>query len=98
MAHHHQSHACHAPVDPCDKAVKALRAQLKAEQETRETLIWAIRNGVTAPEVLEAIADDPVPPIDDDEDLPMRRFGATRREPSAGFARQRPANIQKLRG
>lgn len=47
--------------DPKDRLLAALFAQLKAERETREALAWAIRSGVTSPEVLEALAGDPVP-------------------------------------
>jgi hypothetical protein len=48
-------------IDPKDRLLAALFAQLKAERETREALAWAIRSGVTSPEVLEALAGDPVP-------------------------------------
>ena len=48
-------------IDPKDRLLAALFAQLRAERETREALAWAIRSGVTAPEVLEALAGDPVP-------------------------------------
>jgi hypothetical protein len=47
--------------DPKDRLIAALFAQLRAERETREALTWAIRSGVTSPEVLEALAGDPVP-------------------------------------
>ena len=55
------------PIDPRDRVIAALFAQLKAERETRETLEFAIRNGATASEVLEAIAGDPVPALTGDE-------------------------------
>ena len=48
-------------IDPKDRLLAALFAQLRAERETREALAWAIRSGVTSPEVLEALAGDPVP-------------------------------------
>ncbi len=32
-------------LDPRDRLIVALYAQLKAERETRETLEWVIRNG-----------------------------------------------------
>ena len=54
------------PIDPRDRVIAALFAQLKAERETRETLEFAIRNGATASEVLEAIAGDPVPALTGD--------------------------------
>ncbi|MDC9808370.1 hypothetical protein [Rhizobium binxianense] len=50
-------------MDARDRLIVALYAQLKAERETRETLEWAIRNGAVSPEVLEAIAADPVPVV-----------------------------------
>ncbi len=53
-------------IDPRDRVIAALFAQLKAERETRETLEFAIRNGATASEVLEAIAGDPVPAMTGD--------------------------------
>ncbi|KAA0692571.1 hypothetical protein DTW90_26880 [Neorhizobium sp. P12A] len=50
-------------MDPRDRLIIALYAQLKAERETRETLEWVIRNGGLSNEVLEAIAGDPVPVV-----------------------------------
>jgi len=47
--------------DPRDRLIAALFAQLRAERETREALAWVIRSGTTSPEVLEALAGDPVP-------------------------------------
>ena len=55
------------PLDPRDRVIAGLFAQLKAERETRETLEFAIRDGATASEVLEAIAGDPVPAMTGDE-------------------------------
>ncbi len=52
------------PIDPRDRVIAALFAQLKAE---RETLEFAIRNGATVSEVLEVIAGDPVPALTGDE-------------------------------
>lgn len=52
--------------DPRDRLIIALYAQLEAERQTRETLRWAIRNGALKPEVLEAIAGDPVPATGED--------------------------------
>ncbi|WP_313618025.1 hypothetical protein [Agrobacterium sp.] len=54
-------------IDPRDRLIAALFAQLKAERETRETLEMAIRNGAGSREVLEAIAGDPVPAITGDD-------------------------------
>jgi hypothetical protein len=48
-------------IDPKDRLIAALFAQLRAERETREALTWAIRSGVTSPAVLEALSGDPVP-------------------------------------
>ncbi|MGK6311700.1 hypothetical protein [Neorhizobium sp. DT-125] len=47
--------------DVRDRLILALYAQLKAERQTREALEYVIRKGALAPEVLEAIASDPVP-------------------------------------
>lgn len=47
--------------DVRDRLILALYSQLKAERQTREALEYVIRNGALAPEVLEAIASDPVP-------------------------------------
>ena len=48
-------------LDPKDRLIAALYAQLKAERETREALEWAIRSGTMSRHVLEAMAGDPVP-------------------------------------
>jgi hypothetical protein len=50
-------------MDVRDRLILALYAQLKAERQTREALEYVIRNGALAPEVLEAIAADPVPAV-----------------------------------
>lgn len=47
--------------DVRDRLILALYAQLNAERQTREALEYVIRNGALSPEVLEAIAGDPVP-------------------------------------
>lgn len=47
--------------DVRDRLILALYAQLKAERQTREAMEWVIRNGGLSPEVLEAMASDPVP-------------------------------------
>lgn len=49
------------PFDVRDRLILALYAQLKAERQTREAMEWVIRNGGLSPEVLEAMASDPVP-------------------------------------
>ena len=76
----------HRKLDPRDKLIIALYAQLKAERDTRETLEWVIRNGGLSDEVLQAIAADPVRPVTSDEiasvekiiALDERRKGAPR--------------------
>jgi len=47
-----------------DQIIHALYLKLKSERETREALLDAHQAGA-GPEVLEAIASDPVPLIDD---------------------------------
>jgi hypothetical protein len=53
--------------DVRDRLIVALYAELRAERETRETLEWVIRNGGLSPDVLEAIAGDPVPVVTSDD-------------------------------
>ncbi|MFD1746777.1 hypothetical protein ACFSE1_14980 [Rhizobium helianthi] len=47
--------------DVRDRLILALYAQLKAERDTREALEYVIRKGALSPEVLQAIAADPIP-------------------------------------
>lgn len=47
--------------DVRDRLILALYAQLKAERDTREALEYVIRKGAISPEVLQAIAEDPIP-------------------------------------
>lgn len=71
--------------DVRDRLILALYAQLKAERQTREAMEWVIRNGGLSPEVLEAMASDPVPVLAE-ADLPaVERIlaGDRRREASA---------------
>jgi hypothetical protein len=49
--------------DVRDRLILALYAQLKAERETREAMEWVIQNGGLSPEVLEAMASDPIPVV-----------------------------------
>jgi hypothetical protein len=49
--------------DVRDRLILALYAQLKAERETREAMEWVIHNGGLSPEVLEAMASDPIPVV-----------------------------------
>jgi hypothetical protein len=51
-------------VDVRDAIIHTLYVWLKAERETRETIAEAARGGAAAA-VIEAMACDPVPPIDD---------------------------------
>lgn len=53
-----------ADLDIRDAIIHVLYLKLVAEHETREAVIDAARAGA-APEVLEAIASDPVPVIDE---------------------------------
>jgi hypothetical protein len=61
-------------IDPKDRLIAALFAQLKAERETRDALAWAIRSGVTSSEVLEALAGDPVPVATADDVAALERI------------------------
>jgi hypothetical protein len=47
-----------------DTIIHALYLKLRAERETREAIIDAAQSGASA-EVLEAIASDPIPTIDE---------------------------------
>ncbi|MGE7367485.1 hypothetical protein ACQKKX_00230 [Neorhizobium sp. NPDC001467] len=59
--------------DVRDRLILALYAQLKAERETREALEYVIRHGALSPEVLEAIANDPVPVVSPDDIAAVER-------------------------
>lgn len=61
MADFLRSGTGHGERDVRDRLILALYAQLKAERQTREALEYVIREGAISPEVLEAIASDPVP-------------------------------------
>lgn len=50
-------------LDPRDRLILALYAQLKAERETRCAFEEAIANGVLSKEVLQALLADPVPTV-----------------------------------
>jgi hypothetical protein len=63
-------------MDPRDRLIVALYAQLKAERDTRETLEWVIRNGGLSDEVLEAIAGDPVPAATSEDIAALERLMA----------------------
>ncbi|KXG86216.1 hypothetical protein [Agrobacterium bohemicum] len=49
--------------DVRDRLILALHAQLRAERETRDAMEWVMRNGGLSPEVLEAMASDPIPVV-----------------------------------
>ncbi|KAA3513131.1 hypothetical protein RMS29_011095 [Agrobacterium rosae] len=53
----------HKTYDVRDRLILALHAQLRAERETREAMEWVMRNGGLSPEVLEAMASDPIPVV-----------------------------------
>jgi hypothetical protein len=57
----------HERFDARDRLIIALYAQLRAERETREAMEWVIRNGGLSPEVLEAMASDPIPVVTADD-------------------------------
>ncbi|MCA1439742.1 hypothetical protein I6F07_05785 [Ensifer sp. IC4062] len=50
-------------LDPRDRLILALYAQLKAERETRCAFEEAIADGVLSKEVLQALLADPVPAV-----------------------------------
>lgn len=50
-------------IDFRDRLIHSLYISLRAERETRDTIVEAARAGASA-EVIEALASDPIPPID----------------------------------
>lgn len=60
-----------------DRLILALYAQLKAERQTREAMEQVIRNGGVSPEVLEAMASDPIPVITDEDIVAVERILAS---------------------
>jgi hypothetical protein len=60
--------------DHRDRLILALYAQLRAERETREALEWAIENDAISPEVLQAMASDPVPVITSEDTAALERL------------------------
>lgn len=79
--------------DVRDRLILALYAQLKAERQTREAMEWVIRNGGLSPEVLEAMASDPVPVMAEADVPAIERILAADRgdERSADSHRGRPS-------
>lgn len=72
--------------DVRDRLILALYAQLKAERQTREALEYVIREGALSPEVLQAIASDPVPVVSQEDVAAVEKVVAldSRRRPSLG--------------
>ncbi len=68
----------HKTYDARDRLILALHAQLKAERETREAMEWVMRNGGLSPEVMEAMASDPIPVVTAEDmkmvDRPLRHL------------------------
>ena len=62
------------PLDHRDRLILALYAQLRAERETREALEWAIENDALSPQVLQAMASDPVPVITSEDVAALERL------------------------
>lgn len=60
--------------DHRDRLILALYAQLRAERETRQALEWAIENDAISPEVLQAMASDPVPVITSEDVAALERL------------------------
>ncbi|PVE51481.1 hypothetical protein [Rhizobium rhizogenes] len=57
-----------------DRLIVALYAQLKAERETREAMEWVARHGGLSPDVMEAMASDPVPVFSQDDVVAVERI------------------------
>lgn len=60
-----------------DRLILALYAQLRAERETREAMEWVARNGGLSPDVMEAMASDPIPVITQED---MQTIGKSMRQ------------------
>ncbi len=57
-----------------DRLIVALYAQLKAERETREAMEWVARHGGLSPDVMEAMASDPVPVFSQEDVVAVERI------------------------
>lgn len=57
-----------------DRLIVALYAQLKAERETREAMEWVARHGGLSPDVMEAMAADPVPVFSQEDVVAVERI------------------------
>jgi len=60
--------------DTRDRLIVALYAQLKAERETREAMEWVARHGGLSPDVMEAMASDPVPVFSQEDIVAVERI------------------------
>lgn len=60
--------------DVRDRLIVALYAQLKAERETREAMEWVARHGGLSPDVMEAMASDPVPVFSQEDVVAVERI------------------------
>lgn len=75
MAHSAKSrHVQDHQPDARDRLIVALYAQLKAERETREAMEWVARHGGLSPDVLEAMASDPVPVFSQEDVVAVERI------------------------
>lgn len=54
-------------IDPRDRLIRALAAQLGAERETRAALAGVIANGQLDREVLLALLQDPIPALSQED-------------------------------
>jgi len=57
-----------------DRLILALFAQLKAERETREAMEWVARHGGLSPDVMAAMASDPVPVFSQEDVVAVERI------------------------
>ena len=54
-------------IDPRDRLIRALAAQLSAERETRTALAGVIANGQLDRDVLLALLQDPIPALSQED-------------------------------
>ena len=71
--------------DVRDRLILALYAQLKAERQTREALEYVIRNGALSPEVLDAIASDPIPVVSSEDVAAVEKVVALDKRRASGI-------------
>ncbi|MBD9495003.1 MULTISPECIES: hypothetical protein [unclassified Ensifer] len=84
-------------LDPRDRLILALYAELKAERETRAALEDALAHGVVSLEILQAIISDPVPVVTEEDIVRIERVLARDAARSAILAKDAPT-VQGLRG